>query len=104
MALTEKAFMQQVIDLAHLYSWLCYHTYDSRRSAPGFPDLGFCHVARGEFFLAELKTQRGRLSRVQATWIAALRAASVECYVWRPSDFDTIVTRLTGAAIKTIGG
>ncbi len=93
-SISEKAFMQQVIDLAHLYQWMIYHPYDSRRSAPGYPDLALCHKARGEYFLAELKTEKGRLSTAQQRWIDALQAASIECHVWRPADFDAIVGRL----------
>ncbi len=92
--LREKAFQQQVIDLAHLYGWLCYHTYDSRRCAPGYPDLALCHPERGEYLLAELKSERGRLRPAQRQWIDAIRASSVECHVWRPSDIDSIVARL----------
>src|SRR6266568_2387284 len=94
-SLSEQDFMQQIIDLAHIYGWLCYHTYDSRRSAPGYPDLAFCHPTRCHYFLAELKAERGRLSPAQKLWIDALHAAGIECHVWRPSDFDAIVERLT---------
>jgi len=93
--LSEQDFMQQIIDLAHLYGWMAYHTFDSRRSAPGYPDLAFCHPTRGEYFLAELKAEKGRLSPAQQRWIDALRAAHVETYIWRPGDFDTIVRRLS---------
>lgn len=37
--ISEKEFQAQVLDLARLTGWLCYHPHDSRRSAPGFPDL-----------------------------------------------------------------
>ena len=43
--MTEKQFMAQVVELAKLKGWLVYHTYDSRRSEPGFPDL--CMVRKG---------------------------------------------------------
>jgi len=93
--LSEQDFMQQIIDLAHLYGWLCYHTFDSRRSAPGYPDLAFCHPVHHEYFLAELKTEKGHLTPAQQRWIEALYQANIETYVWRPSDFDTIVRRLS---------
>jgi hypothetical protein len=35
--LSEKQFIRQVIDLARLQGFLVYHTFDSRRSAVGFP-------------------------------------------------------------------
>jgi len=98
LAVSEKAFQQQVIDLAHLYGYLVYHTHDSRRSAPGFPDLTFAHPTRGDFFLAELKSERGRVTPHQEQWIAALQRAGIQCYIWRPSMWDDIVARLTGKA------
>lgn len=91
--LTERQFQAQVLDLARLFGWLCYHTYDSRRCAPGYPDLALCHPQRG-YVLAELKTDKGRLKPAQRTWIEALRAAGVEVCVWRPRDFEAIVERL----------
>ena len=42
---TEKGFQAAVVELARLRGWLVYHTYDSRRSAKGFPDL--CWRAMG---------------------------------------------------------
>lgn len=92
--MTEKAFMQQVIDLAHLYHWKTYHTFDSRRSAAGFPDLTMVHPIKGQFLLAELKTDKGKLTAEQRSWYAALCMANIECHIWRPGDFDTIVARL----------
>ncbi|MEW6583441.1 MAG: VRR-NUC domain-containing protein, partial [Actinomycetota bacterium] len=57
LALSEAAFQDQVVDLARLRGWLVYHTFDSRHSAAGFPDL---ILARGDRLVAaELKTQRG---------------------------------------------
>ena len=99
MSLSEKRFQQQVIDLAHLAGWLVYHTYDSRRSAPGYPDLALCHEARGQYLLAELKSDRGRLSPAQQRWIQALQRAGIECHIWRPGDFDAIVARLHQEAV-----
>ncbi len=94
--LSEAEFMGQVIDLAHLCGWMTFHPFDSRRSCPGWPDVAFCHPGRHEFFLAELKSQQGKLSPAQQIWIEALRQAGVEVVVWRPSDLDTaIVARLT---------
>ena len=93
--LSEQDFMTQVIDLAHLYHWLVYHTYDSRRSAPGYPDLAFCHPVHHQYFLAELKSATGRLSPAQHSWIDALSRAGIEVHVWRPADFDVVIARLS---------
>jgi len=91
--MSERAFMQQVIDLAHLTGWLVYHTFDSRRSGAGFPDL---LLVRGtQLLAAELKSEKGRLSPAQQQWLDALRAAGCETYLWKPSDLDSIIARLT---------
>lgn len=86
----EKDFQQQIIDLARLAGWLVYHTRDSRRSAPGFPDLV---LARGQrVIFAELKrSEKETLSDEQETWLKTLRSAQgVETYLWRPENWDEI--------------
>jgi hypothetical protein len=90
---TEKAFMQQVIDLAHLNGYHTYHPHDSRRSSPGWPDIAV--FGHGRFFLVETKAERGYLSLDQRRVIAQLRAAGVDVYVWKPSDWLEIVAELT---------
>lgn len=83
---SEKEFMANVVELATLLGWRSYHTHDSRRSAPGFPDCVFVRDAR--LLFAELKTERGRLTLPQRSWLAALRQCrGAEVYEWRPSDW-----------------
>ncbi len=96
--INEKAFQAQVVELAAMYGWLCYHTYDSRRCAPGYPDLALAHPS-GQYLLAELKSQHGRLRPAQRVWIDALCKAGVEVHIWRPRDWDSIVERLTRHAL-----
>ena len=91
--LTEKAFMQQVQELARLCGFLCYHAHDSRRSEPGLPDLLL--VRPPSVIFAELKTDRGRVTPAQRVWIEALeQCPDIEVYLWRPGDWDAIVERL----------
>ena len=96
---SEKTFQAWLVELAEAHGWLVYHTYDSRRSEPGFPDL--CMVRGRRVVFAELKSQKGRVSTPQQNWIAALGATAVEVYLWRPSDRDlieaTLVTSLRAA-------
>lgn len=92
---TEKAFMQTVIDAARLAGWLVYHPFDSRRSEPGYPDLTLVHPERGLVF-AELKTARGRLSAAQVRWLTAIGQAGARAYVWRPDDWPRIAAVLNG--------
>ena len=88
--ITEKDFQQTVIELAQICGYLVYHTHDSRRSAAGFPDLVL--VGKGRVIFAELKTERGRLRRDQVKWLQSLGACrGVECYEWRPHDWNQIV-------------
>ena len=86
---SERAFQQKVVQTARLTGWLTYHTYDSRRSDPGFPDLVL--VRGAELIFWECKTETGRLSPEQQDWLAALTAAGQEARVIRPSDFQGYV-------------
>lgn len=88
----ERSFQIAVLELAALHGWLCYHTHDSRRSQPGFPDLV---LVRDSVVFAELKTETGRVSAAQANWQKRLEDAGAEHHLWRPSDWDAIVARLT---------
>lgn len=87
--LSEQAFQAQVLDLARLTGWLCYHTFDSRRSAPGFPDLVL--VRPPVIIFAELKTDAGTLRPEQHGWLDALGACpGVDVFLWRPGDWKRI--------------
>jgi len=95
-AMTEAELQAVVLAAAKRLGWLAYHTHDSRRSQPGFPDLVL--VRREVILYRELKTMRGRLTPDQQVWIRALADAGVDAAVWRPSDWydDTIATALAG--------
>lgn len=94
-ALTEAQFQAAVIELAQRCGWLTHHEYDSRRSAPGFPDLTLTHPATGRVIFAELKTSRGRLRPEQRTWLWALaRNPGVEVALWRPVSWPEIEAAL----------
>ena len=84
--MSEKDWQRCVLDLAGVHGWQAYHTYDSRRSQPGFPDLVLWR--RGELIFVELKTAKGRVSLDQTRVIDGLEAAGQRVYVWRPDDFD----------------
>jgi hypothetical protein len=87
--LTEKQWQSLVIDLARLRGWRIYHTNDSRRSEPGFPDL--CLVRRGRLAFAELKTETGKITTAQHEWLADFSACpGLLVYVWRPSDWPEV--------------
>lgn len=90
--MTEKQFQAQVICLAKQTGWLVYHTYDSRRCEPGFPDLV---LVRDRILFRELKTEKGRLTLHQRNWGEKLKAAGSDYAVWRPADMLLILNSLT---------
>lgn len=90
--LKEADFLQQIRHLAKQFGWMEYHTYDSRRSTPGWPDLVLCRPP--ELLIIEVKTATGRLTSAQRQWITCLSWCGIETHVWRPSDMDYIFERL----------
>ena len=98
-AIPEGDFLATVTELATLCGWLVYHTYDSRRSQAGFPDLVLARADKLVF--AELKTNTGQLRTAQLEWLDTLGAVAasqpdVDVYLWRPADWPGIVKILTG--------
>lgn len=93
---TEAQFQNRVIQLAKLRGWRHYHTYDSRRSAAGFPDLVLVHPTHKRVLYRELKTATGRLSKYQQEWLHLLKVAGADADVWRPADWDLIQATLRG--------
>ena len=92
----ERELLERVRSLARVLGLLVYHTHDSRRSEPGFPDLVI--AGHGRVLYAELKTQRGRLTDAQRLWISQLQDAGSEVHLWRPQDL------LDRTIAKTLGG
>lgn len=94
MALTEKQFSQQVVDLAKLLGWRVYRTWLSLRSPKGFPDLVLVRASDKRLLFAELKTETGKTTPDQDAWLEDLRMAAQRCgfsvHLWRPADFDNI--------------
>lgn len=85
--------MRAVIDLALTCGWLVFHDQDSRKNAPGLPDLILCRPPR--LIFAELKTARGQVREAQRTWLDALSACpGIQVYLWRPTDWSRIQTLL----------
>lgn len=80
---SEADFQARVIKLAKLYSWRVYHTFNSRHSEKGMPDLIL--LRRPRLIFAELKVwPRLDLRPEQAAWLADLAGVpGVEAYAWR---------------------
>jgi len=82
-AMSEAQLLATIRQACRTLGLPCYHTHDSRRSEPGFPDL----VIVGERVIyRELKSARGRLSAEQRAWLDALAHAGQDADVWRPDD------------------
>lgn len=94
--LTEKELQGLVLETARMLGWRHYHTFNSKRSASGFPDLVLVHEGKRRVVYAELKSESGKLSEAQHVWVCSLANAGAEVHVWRPSDWDVIVQVLRG--------
>lgn len=99
-AMSEAELLAAVRQLARLTGWLVYHTHDSRRSEPGFPDLALANHRQGRVIFAELKTATGRITAKQEEWLAALASAGCETALWRPADLPDIARVLRKAAAR----
>ena len=86
----EKQWQATVIQAAQTLGWTTYHTHDSRRSEPGFPDLV---LAREPLLMfVELKTDKpsSKCTDAQKRWLTLLANCGQACYVWRPSDWEAV--------------
>lgn len=90
----EKALFEHVRSAARIGGWRLYHTFDSRRSGAGFPDLVLVHPRRKLLLFVELKRDGGKLSLDQADWFDALHVVGADVRVWRPSDLDEVIRYL----------
>lgn len=85
--LTEKQWQAQVVQLFRQLNWKGYHTHDSRRSQPGFPDIV---LVRERVVYLELKREKGKLTAKQREWLLALLNTGAEAYVARPGDLEAL--------------
>ena len=90
----EARFQAQIITVARLHGWrLIYHTHDSRRSQPGFPDLVMLRAGRG--FAIEVKVGRRVVTEEQQRWLDAFALVpGFDSYVARPGNFIELERRL----------
>ena len=95
---TEKQWQAQVIQLARMFGWFVFWTWNSRHSPAGEPDLRLLRVdikpAKhvGRYVLAELKTDTGKLSEAQQDVANKLWCCDgIEFYIWRPKDIEEVI-------------
>lgn len=85
--MTEKELLRCLVDAAKECGWLCYHTFLSKWSRPGFPDLIL--VRDGVLLAFECKSAKGTVSEPQQTWLDALaQVRRVEARMVRPADLE----------------
>ena len=100
---SESEFQGRVIALAYAKGWRIYHTYDSRRSVAGFPDLLMLHPTHGQI-VAECKTATGKLTPQQANWLLAFEQAGQKAAIWRPADLSSgLIGRWLAGAFANAG-
>ena len=83
---TERDWQRTITEMAQAFGWRVYHPWTSIHSEAGFPDLVM--VKPEVVLFAELKSDRGKLTPSQVSWLAELQ----RCYsvvlggVWRPCN------------------
>lgn len=94
-AMKEGDLQKNVIKMARLLGWNVYHTFDSRKSEPGFPDLCMMHHELKRIIFAELKTEKGKVTEAQEAWLNQLYDVAqesnnvVQVKLWRPHQWAT---------------
>jgi hypothetical protein len=89
--MTETQFQDRIIGLCDWLHLKVFHVVRSDKgvvSSKGFPDL----VISGPFgtIFAELKSDKGRITEEQVSWLAMLARSQEHVYLWRPSQWPQI--------------
>lgn len=104
----EKDFQARVLELAKSLGWRHMHIGESTKrvrrgskfvlvpdpDCQGWPDLTLVHVRTKRLIVRELKSDTGKLTDAQRSWLRDLDAVGVDVDVWRPRDWDDIVRSL----------
>jgi len=79
---TEAEMTDLFCELADKLNWSPrYHTHDSRRSVPGFPDWVLIHRGQRRILFVELKGFGGFATDEQRAFLAAINDAGGEAYL-----------------------
>ena len=104
LAWSEREFTDEVVRLAKDKGWMVAHFRPARTNTGwatamaghvGFPDIVL--AKDGRVIFAELKSEKGRVLGEQKKWLAHTRG-----YLWRPSDWPTIVLTLDGYTVSDV--
>ena len=107
LSITHDEFQDQIRKLAEMQGWLYYHTYRSKRSPAGFPDV---FLVRGQVAIAaELKVGRDVTTSDQRAWLRGLSEAGIFAALWRPDappkaeQWEGMIETSEGAGFGAIG-
>lgn len=79
---TEAEMTELFLEIAGRTGWgFRYHTFDARRSAPGFPDWVLVNVRQRRVIFVELKGFGGLASVEQRDFLRAINDAGGEAYL-----------------------
>lgn len=97
----EDVWQDQVLAVARQFRWrvahfrpaLTKHGWRTPVAADGkgFPDL---LLVRDRVLAVELKADAGKLTADQQTWLDSFTTAGIETHVWRPADYEIVITTL----------
>jgi len=95
--LDEKDWQSLIVARAKELGWeLIYHTYDSRKSVKGFPDLFLVHEQWGKAVVFECKVRPNVATPEQIRWINGMYAAGIPAYIVYPADEPKVMAILRG--------
>lgn len=93
-----------IVELGHTFGWTFFHARPAQTNkgwrtpvkydGKGYPDLTCVHD-RGVVMFREIKTRYEKLTPEQGLWLDRLVLAGADAKVWRPQDWDEIVSTLT---------
>lgn len=95
---TEKQWQRHMEELAVFLGYTYrYHTWDSRGSESGFPDLVLVKPDTRVIYF-ELKTDKStsKPTQEQVDWVRALRSTGVHAWIIRPRNVDIVIEIMRG--------
>ena len=89
--ITEKQHQDRIVELCHRLGYYVYHTYDSRKSESGYPDLTIIRGHGKPVIFIEVKSERGKLTPAQLKVGSLLLDSKEVVYLFsKPSQWDLI--------------
>lgn len=115
MALTERDWQRQVVELAEALGWAWGHFRPAQTSrgwrtpvegplGAGFPDLVLANMRQHRVLFVELKREGGKTAPGQDVVLEWLERSGAEVRVWRPSDLEAIAADLQGHRANALVG